>query len=217
MASSPRQIRRPKRRPQIDGALGVPKPGLTVDAYGSEAVDPTENVLALVDAQAKFQEKYDELTAKFNAAEQAWIIKYFEGLASMKERYDKQISETQTTQLKTTSDLVSATQTKMEGSLSTSINKAVENITAQFNTMNERLSRVEQFRYETGGRSSVSDPAMAQIASDLKALNAARDQGTGRHEQSAATTAIILALVAASIGAVSIVINLLEYIGKAHG
>jgi flagellin-like hook-associated protein FlgL len=121
-------------------------------------IDPTANVIALVEANAKFQEKYDALVASFNRSELRRLEQLMlaerrrvDDLAAMKDRYDKQISETQTTQLKTTSDLVSATQNKMEGALSETISKEGLNTKAMLETLDKRMAAVEQFRYETGG------------------------------------------------------------------
>jgi hypothetical protein len=94
-------------------------------------------------------------------------------LAAMRERYDRQIAETQTMQLKTTSDLVSAQLDKVTASLSGTLNRAAGNIAATLVTLNERLVKLEQFRYETSGMSSLSDPVMTQIAADVVALKVA--------------------------------------------
>lgn len=191
-----RQIRRPAKANQAGGA-GSPGAGLGVDRYGAGAIDPSENVLALVDANKAFQEKFDLLTAEFNAAEIRHISQYFtmvidaerrrvDNLADLKKDYDKQISETQTGQMKTTSDLVSTQLDKVTTSLSDTINKTADNIAATLATMDKRLAGVEQFRYETGGKTSVSDPVMTQIASDIAALKMAQGKVAGASEASTA-------------------------------
>ena len=43
-------------------------------------IDPTKNVLDLVHAQARFQEKFDGLALAARVAEEGWIVKYFEAL-----------------------------------------------------------------------------------------------------------------------------------------
>ncbi len=184
---------RQTRRPHPSGGIGqkVPgQPGIGVDAAGGAVIDPTENVLALVDAQARFQGEKDALTAKLSANESAWVIKYFEALmaaertrvndlASQKSSYDKQIAETQTTQLKTTSDLVSTQLDKVTDSLSGSLNKTADNIIGILAGLTDRLSKVEQFRYETGGKSSVSDPALMQIVQDITTIKTRLATGEG--------------------------------------
>ena len=186
--------------------------GIGIDASGGPTIDPTKNVLDLVNAQAKSQAKIDEMSMAARKAETDWIVKHFEALleadrrrlydlAEQKKEYDKQISETQTGQMKTTSDLVSTQLDKVTSSLSDTINKTSDNITATLQTMDKRLSAVEQFRYETGGRSSVQDPAVQQIAADLKDLRASAFQmggaQTGAHQQRVDTTTLIFAVIMA--------------------
>lgn len=200
--------------------------GIGVDAYGNQTIDPTKNVLDLVNAQAKFQAKMDELALAANKAETNWIVKYFEALsvaerrrlndlAELKKDYDKQISETQTGQMKTTSDLVSTQLDKVTTSLSDTINKTADNIAAVLATMDKRVSAVEQFRYETGGRSSVSDPAMQQIAADLKELRTSTTQAggiqTGVHQQRTDMTAWIFAAIMALLTGAGLVVAVLEH------
>jgi len=191
-----RQTRRPTAAgySKDDGHVG--RPGVGVDAGGAPAVDPTENVLALVDAQARFQREKDADAEKYLASEIHHVKSYFDmviqaerrrvdDLAALKKDYDKQISETQTGQMKTTSDLVSTQLDKVTTSLSDTINKTSDNIGATLATMNERLAKVEQFRYEMGGRAAVSDPAMTQIANDLSQLKLASGRNEGRETEAA--------------------------------
>jgi hypothetical protein len=49
-------------------------------AQGVSPRDPSENVIALVGTQARFQNNLDAAAARYAAAELAWIIKYFEAL-----------------------------------------------------------------------------------------------------------------------------------------
>lgn len=176
----------------VKGRSDSGRPGIGVDAGGAPVIDPTENVLALVDAQARSQRDLDAAGQRFNASEVGWVIKHFEALmvaerrriddlALLKKDYDKAISETQTGQMKTTSDLVSTQLDKVTTSLSDTINKTADNIAATLATMDKRLAGVEQFRYETGGRASVSDPVLVQVANDLAALKIAggKQQGQG--------------------------------------
>jgi hypothetical protein len=187
------------RRPTSSQAGNSSGAGIGIDRFGAGAIDPSENVLALVAAQAIFQEKLDATAARSALAESAWIIKYFEslmaaeqrrvdGLAAQKKDYDNKIGETQTGQMKTTSDLVSTQLDKVTTSLSDSINKAVDNITASIVMLSDRLAKVEQFRYETGGKTSMTDPAMAGVLADIAGLKTARERTTGHGEEVTART-----------------------------
>jgi len=144
------------------------RPGVGVDAAGAPAIDPSEKYLT---AEISHVHKYFDLAI---SAERRRV----DDLAALRKDYDKQISETQREQMKTTSDLVSTQLDKVTTSLSETINKTSDNIVATLATMNARIAEVEKFRYDMGGRAAVSDPAMTQIANDLSQLKLA----SGRHE-----------------------------------
>lgn len=98
--------------------------------------------------------------------------KRWDDLAAQKKDYDKQISETQTTQLKTTSDLVSTQLDKVTTSLSDTINKTADNIAERLGTMDKRISAVEQFRYETGGSQNKATSSSANFIAIIATLAA---------------------------------------------
>jgi len=197
MPTEPRQTRRATAVGYSKGDNGRPgRPGVGIDAAGAPVIDPTENVLALVDAQARFQREKDADAEKYLAAEIAHVQKYFDmvinserrrvdDLSALRKDYDKQISETQREQMKTTSDLVSTQLDKVTTSLSETINKTSDNIVATLATMNSRIAEVEKFRYDMGGRAAVSDPAMTQIASDLSQLKLAGGRQEGAEAEAA--------------------------------
>jgi len=112
-----RQTRRPTGyKVKRDSAMPGGRPGVGVDAGGAPVIDPTENVLALVDAQARFQREKDDLVAR-NLSDRIENVHHFfdmvivaerrrvDDLAVLKKDYDSQIAETQRGQMKTTSDL----------------------------------------------------------------------------------------------------------------
>ena len=178
------------------------RPGVGVDAGGAPVIDPTENVLALVDAQARFQREMDAAAEKHFATQIEHVHQFFDmvivaerrrvdDLAVLKKDYDNQIAETQRGQMKTTSDLVSTQLDKVTTSLSETINKTSDNIGATLATMNERLAKVEQFRYEMGGRAAVSDPAMTQIANDLAQLKLVGGRQEGQETEAARKIATV--------------------------
>lgn len=178
--------------------------GKRVGEYSSGGMDPTENVKALAAAQALSQKEKDDLIARYNENESRWQVKYFEalavaermrikdltvaekervdGLAAQKSAYDKQISDTQTSQLKTTSDLVSTQLEKVTSSLSQTIDKTAQNISGMLAELSRRLIPLEEFRSTMGGKASVSDPAMNQIANELAQLKLTVTRTTGSAE-----------------------------------
>ena len=173
--------------------------GVTSEGGDVVGIDPTENVLALVDTQSRHQRRMDAANSRYFDSQNMWTIKYFQaladaeqrrvdGLAAQKKDYDNKIGETQTGQMKTTSDLVSTQLDKVTTSLSDTINKTADNITAALAMMNERLAKVEQFRYETGGKTSMTDPAMAGVLADIAALKISKERTTGHGEAVTAAT-----------------------------
>lgn len=212
-----------------------------VGEYGTGGTDPTENVKALNAAQALFQKEKDELVARFNDARwqhvEALAVaerrriddltkaekERVDGLAAQKSTYDKQIAETQTSQLKTTSDLVSTQLEKVTSSLSQTIDKTAQNISAMLHELSKRLTPLEEFRYTMGGKTSVSDPAMNQIANELAQLKLQVTKTTGgaeneiasalqvfqaqtlRHAGSQNWIALVAAIIAAIVAAAALI------------
>jgi hypothetical protein len=180
MAAATRQIRRP--RATTTTTNGTAGSGLGVDRFGAPVIDPTENVLALVDAESRRQDGLRDAETRYQNAMRLAETKRIDDLAQLRSKNDEQISAILTTQVKTTSELISTQLDKVTTSLSnqiTTLTKATQDqiaaltksfndqLTAVSSPLNERLNRVEQFRYEYAGRASVSDPATSQALETL--------------------------------------------------
>lgn len=143
----------PRGRPKGEGS-GVGGPGPGVDALGNPVFDPTKNVDTLVAAMGKYQDsmrdarfdlavaKLDGLKMYFDAVTGA-ETKRIDQLAAIRVQYDVIIENMRSTALKDTSMLL-ATQLR---------DVKVE--------LADRMSKMEQFRWETGGRGT----GQAQIIS----------------------------------------------------
>jgi|SRR5580704_3613856 hypothetical protein len=161
-----------------DNNSSRPGVGIPIDSRGGPTVDPTKNVLDLVRAESKYQdsmrqalkeyedgmreasEKYQTLMVSSSAvlreAElrlQNWMrdseSKRVDQLASLRQVYETRIAEMLAVSVKSTSDLVSTQLVQIQA------------------TFNDRVSKLEQFRWESGGKSSVSDPAIADALARL--------------------------------------------------
>lgn len=176
------------------GLISGSQPGVAVDSRGGAVIDPTKNVEALVRALEVTQEKLrtsdarrlDDLRSADNKRQddlREADAKRLSELASQKDRYDRQIFDIQTVQVKTTSDLISAQLSKETGSLSNQINAATVQTQGLIQTLSGRIDKLEQSRYETAGRASVQDPAtsetLAKITAAIEGLTASRNTGTG--------------------------------------
>ena len=161
------------RRPSIEGGSGI-----GIDRFGGNVIDPTANVRELVNAEASYrdslrdsdiryqdamrdaQEKYQngirsgsEKLREFENRLQNWMrdseSKRIDQLASLRQVYETRIAEMLAVSVKSTSDLVSTQLVQIQA------------------TFNDRVSKLEQFRWESGGKSSVSDPQIAEALSRL--------------------------------------------------
>ena len=162
------------------------QPGIGVDYRGGDVVDPTKNVEDLVKALEVALEKLriadarrlDDLrSADIKRADDLRDAdsKRLSELSGQKDRYDRQIFDIQTVQVKTTSDLISAQLSKETASLANQINASTVQNQGLINTLSERIRVLEQARSEVFGRSSASDPAqaeaMARMATSISELN----------------------------------------------
>jgi hypothetical protein len=216
MATSHRQTRNRARNGR----------GIGVDASGAPVVDPTENVLALVQVE---KEHAQELRAADKEAHAAIIAAIKEGaqqrleserrfqdgmraaeskriddLAEIKRFYDDKISVILTTQVTTTSELISGQLEKVTTSLSNQITTAANQAAGLLNTLSDRTGRLEQRSYESSGRTSVSDPAtnaaLQAMAESVRKLSETRSEGKGAlasGERMWGLIAIIIAAIAA--------------------
>lgn len=199
------------------------RPGLGVDAQGRQVVDPTENVKALVEQEKqhgielrKMQEVHSEAIRSADTrradnlreCDKEWADRF----SAMKERYDNKIFDIQTTQVKTTSDLISAQLSKETGSLSNQITAASAQTQMTMNIISGRVDKLEQQRWEVAGRQSVSDPATAEalrsMAMAVEGLSSAKDQRAGGSAVWAAVAVIITIIIAVATLVVLIVTRL---------
>jgi hypothetical protein len=199
MARTTIQRQSRSRRPTTNAGLGV-------DAMGGPVIDPTENVLSLVDVQATHakelrsadERRYTDL----RTADQRYQndIRRAENqrlndLAKLKANYDKQIADMLSVQVKTTSDLISTQLDKV----TTALGAQITTLTA---TLNDRIAQLERFRYEMGGKTSVSDPATAsalvEMANAIKLLRTTDDTHAGKGLGRSEIYAIIIVAIAAA-------------------
>lgn len=204
--------------------------GLGVDSAGDPAVDPTRNVLDLVRAESKYQDyareaevrRQDDLRLagnELNRIQNATIrdltaaeTRRLDDLATLRQQYDIRISENLSVQVKTTSDLISTQLDKVTSSLSTQIRDGNDAFASQLKAIGEnlgaRISDLEKFRWEVGGKTSVSDPAttktLADLAAAVGALSTTDNKTEGKSEGYASVGRIILGV--GSLISVAIVI-----------
>src|SRR5687768_74589 len=96
-----------------------------------KVIDPTKNVLDLVEAESRFQNAAREAESRFQNAAREAETRRLSDLAALSVRYDEIIEKMRQTSLDSTSTLL-ATQLKETK-----------------NDLSDRMSKQEQFRWET--------------------------------------------------------------------
>lgn len=146
-------------------------------------VDPTKNVLDLVEAESKYQDAMrDAETRRVN------------DLATLRERYEMRLAE-----------LSERNAIRTAESLQHQTESTATQLSTQFDRMatalGDRITDLEKKSWETGGRTSVSDPAIAKALNSLHELMVAggkvEARGTGRGE--------VIAWIVTGIAAISAV------------
>jgi hypothetical protein len=132
-----------------------PAPGDPVDAYGNSTIDPTKNVLDLVRAESirqdglrdaesrlhryaietleKFQNYARDTESKMQTLVRNSETQRLDQLAVLRQTYEARIADMLAVSVKSTSDLVSTQLVQIQA------------------TFNDRVSKLEQFRWESGG------------------------------------------------------------------
>jgi hypothetical protein len=156
--------------------------GVGVDVFGRGVVDPTKNVRELVLAESKYQDAMRDAETRFQNAMRDGEARRLNDLAALRQVYDARIAEDLRVGVKTTSEqlasqliketgslsnLIGALRTEFTGQLGTLTTSFANQITALTNALTPRLADLERFRWESGGRTSVSDPATAEALTKM--------------------------------------------------
>jgi hypothetical protein len=187
--------------------------GKAVDAVGVPVIDPTRNVQDLSEASNKRQDDLRDAQNKYMEAE----IRHLKDLGSLRAEHQKELSakESQrldsirqvdqlavTTAATRTLDAVQAlavTTTANADNLRNAQAAMAATIASQTATqvgaITERLAALEKSSYEGAGKQAYSDPMMAQLVSEMKALREASAGGVGRDKGIGISWAVLFAVV----------------------
>lgn len=222
-----------KQRPRSNGDTGTP--GLPIDYEGAPAVDPTENVLALVRAAERRQDdlrtaakdlyesrsacakeigtmraEYQNELRKLDAAHQTELRKAeSERLNSIRQVDREEVSKTAvsantaiTTLAKQTTDL----QTTLQKQVADTALAVEQRQSAQYSDTNKRLSALELSSSEGKGKQTIADPALADMAEEIRALRMAQTVTIGKGQGSQA----VWGYVVGAIGVIGIIITIIS-------
>ena len=110
-------------------------------------IDPTENVLSLVEAESRYQNAMRMAESRRQDDLRIADSRRLDDLAALRVVYETKIAEILTVQVKTTSDLISAQLEKTTTNLGVQMN-------TNFGAQGERIGQLEHFRWEVGGITS---------------------------------------------------------------
>jgi hypothetical protein len=192
-----------------DAEIGKTKEGRT--RLELPPVDPTKNVLDLVAAEHQYQEGMRGAQNALQHFAVGALEKQLTALHDAESRIQNWMRDSEMKRIAETNSQRQFYETRIADMLRTSVESTSTLVSTQLvqiqNTFNERVAKLEQFRWESGGRTSVSDPALADILNKLTIkLNEVQlsstqttSRGTGRSDMIAwAISGLLFLMTAAS-------------------
>jgi hypothetical protein len=193
---------------RIPDGKGVDRSG------GAVVVDPTKNVLDLVNAESKKRDEFRVVDAELIEAKikhlqaeqrvlqattdgqanlQNWMrdseSKRLDQLSSLRETYEKRIADMLSESVRSTSALVSTQLLQIQS------------------TFDARVSKLEEFRLLSTGRSSVADPALAEAMHQMvTSITALKESGKATEGRGIAVREVV-GWVFGAIGAVALIVT----------
>ena len=133
-----------------------PRPGVAVDSKGGQVIDPTKNVLDLVNAESKYQDAMRLAEAKYqNSLREADARR----LNDLRESDTRRLNELREAEVRRLNDLAAQKKEfdlELARVIQTNTNSSTLLLATQVKELktdsSERMAKLEQFRWESGGR-----------------------------------------------------------------
>lgn len=186
--------------------------GIGVDFQGAPVIDPTENVIALIQAESKRQDDLRDLNNKYLEAR----IKCLEETLVRQDQHAKEIRELETSRInavrqvdvlagqttaaqanvaiQTLASTTLATAESLRNTMTTTAQTLAAGSAAAMAELSKRVGGLEQAIAVGAGKQLVADPMMTELLTEVKSLRQGGARGVGREEGSARTTAFLFAL-----------------------
>ena len=184
MRITKRRTGRPTRRPVQSGT------GMAVDSSGGPVIDPTENVLALVDVEKQHQHELRDADNRFldaNLIAQEKLQNFareaeakLQNFAREEEsKFQTALREAETSRIDQLAQTRQEFQNTIRDMLAESVRTTSTLVSTQLvqiqATFDARVSKLEAFQFTLAGRSSVADPAienaMKRMSESISALS----------------------------------------------
>ena len=193
--------------------------GVAVDAQGGAVIDPTENVLALVQAAVNRQDDLRIAADKFMEAE----LMHVRLTEELRASHQRELGEKEANRLdairqvdvlngnaaanaeKLRTDLNSTATTMAKQTADVAATMAAQQA-ATVAGITERLSALEKSSYEGIGKGRVADPMMAEFMADMKSMLRAQSQTVGKSEGISATWAVVVGVIGMVVAVIAVAV-----------
>ena len=204
-------------------------PGLPVDAFGGATIDPTKNVLYLVQAAILRQDDLRAYSERLAEAKIASAEKLAETRATHQRELDhaeaqrldairqvdrEDVTKTAVQALTAIQALAATTSTTAETlrtQVATTAQAAQNQLTTITNEINKRISALEQTSFEGKGKQQLADPQMVELLAEMRILRATRSEGLGGQTQKTDSRAglfLAIAIIGSILGMAGFVFGL---------
>jgi len=203
--------------------------GMGVDAHGGPVIDPTKNVLDLVEAAVK---RLDDMTILRGQLVEEKILRLereqalLVTMATLRAEHQKDLDTLEAKRLdavrsvdqlavKTEADRSAAAITALANAAATTaetlrsaVNTSATNLATQLtNTVNaitERIAALEKSSYTGQGKQAVVDPQLAEMLAEMRAMSAQAAAGGGKSAGINAAWVVMLGAVSLIVGLITI-------------
>jgi hypothetical protein len=176
---------------------GEQKPGVGVDAFGNQTVDPTKNVLDLVEASNLRQDDLRQLNDRRIDAEIRVLAAQIQGLkeiATIRSTYEEKLSNAEAKridairavdvnavavanqksadQATVLANQVVASADALRGLVATTAQAQSQASQQAMTALSDRITTIEKAQYEEKGKQGVVDPMQAEMVAEMRRVSA---------------------------------------------
>ena len=193
--------------------------GIGVDSKGGAVIDPTTNVLALVESAIKRQDDLRVSNEKYLEAE----ARHLKDMAVLRADYDRLLRENERARqekvrevdvlgarteadraqaaIKALAETSSTTAETLRKTVETTALSQANQLDLKFAESNKRIAAIEQALSEGRGKQTISDPMTAELTTEIKHLRELQSEGAGRGEGMDKLFGYVMTLIGALGGA----------------
>jgi hypothetical protein len=206
------------------------RPGVGVDSKGGAAVDPTRNVLDLVEAAVKrIDDLMNEKFARIRENVKEEVIR-IDSIVALRAEYQEKLalaeskridairtvdvaavgiaSERAAQQATVLANQVSASAETLRALVSSTASQVATSLSQLQSQLTDRIALLEKSQYESKGRAGVSDPMMMELVEEMRKLRDATSIRSGQGIGMSSMWGYVIAAIAAA-GAITSIVHVL--------